>query len=93
MRYYDPVLALHYALVLAGAALIGTAVVLRRWLEAGPGGARGGWTADPLLADDRRTEGVKVAVGAVALGPGAQPGAPAERTGDGRFGGGGASGS
>lgn len=96
VRYYRPILPLAYALLLAGTLLIATAFGLRRWLRAGMDGERGGWTSEPLFGDDARAEAVRVVAGAAALTPAARPAGaerPADRAGDGRFGGGGASGS
>jgi hypothetical protein len=84
--------------ILLGVLLIGVAVLLRRWLAGGEGGFRHGFTADRLLSSDKRALAV-VGTGSAALHSIGQmplhPGSSAEtfKSGDGRSGGAGASGS
>ncbi len=73
-----------------GVTLMAIALGMRRWLAAGPGGARNGFTPQRLLEKDRAALSV---LGAVSLG--VQPvGAPSpaapDAFGGGRSGGGGA---
>jgi hypothetical protein len=89
---YWPVLPLAYALLLAGLALAGAALGLRRWLRAAPAGERGGFTADALWSDTNRASVVQAVLRAAPLAPGAAPGTAAEPERGGRFAGGGASG-
>lgn len=92
VRHYLHVLPLAWALILAGSAMLAGALGLRRWLRAGPGGERHGWTADGLFTDENRTAAVKDVIGSVAFTPDARAGGTIDRTGEGRFGGGGATG-
>ena len=74
-----------------GAMLVAIALGVRRWLGAGPGGARNGFTPQRLLEKERAALGV---LGAVSLGvqpvaPQASQ-APTSDFGGGRSGGGGA---
>lgn len=91
-QHYAPVLPLAYLVVLGGVVMLLAALGCRRWLRAGSGGERHGWTADALFTTGSQTDVVKEALSVAAFTPAAQaPGAP-ERTGEGRFGGGGATG-
>jgi len=58
-------------LVLTGAGTLWIAVVLGLWryLDAGPGGERGGFTAAPLLTDPRRQAALEVGVAVLTLQP------------------------
>ena len=83
--------------IVFGVLLIGVAVAIRRWLDRGAQGYRGGFTSVRLLSSDKRRLGM-VAAASVAFQPGVSSGpTPApERPfdpGGGRSGGGGASGS
>jgi len=83
-------------LVLTGAGALWIAVVLGLWryLDAGPGGERGGFTAAPLLTDPRRQAALEVGVAVLTLQPEAR-GAGDEHPfagGGGRSGGAGATG-
>jgi len=80
--------------VLLGALLIGVALFIRRWLAAGPGQIRHGFTAQRLSGKDKQW----MSVGSTALGlispnvitPSPQAGSPDVRFGGGDSGGGGA---
>jgi hypothetical protein len=82
--------------ILLGIALIGVALFLRRWLAAGPGGVRHGFTAARLSGKDKDA----MSVGSAVLGlitpqsitPAPQPANPDFQFGGGGSGGGGASG-
>jgi hypothetical protein len=94
LRFYVHVAPLWVVLTLGGAAAIAAALAARRFLASGPGGERGGFTAEPLF-DDLSRQGALETAAAVAAAPGARPEAADDRTlapGGGRFGGGGASG-
>lgn len=76
-----------------GAALIAVAVLLKRWLDAGPEGRRGAYSSEPEAGKDPGGA-LALLAGAVAAGPAAPPSGPSGPTGGGGdFGGGGASGS
>ena len=93
LRRYRPVGPWWLALILGGAACLALAVVLRRWLGAGPGRERWGFTAEPSFEDRRMVEAAQAAATLVAMSPGPRvpPGGPFEG-GGGRSGGGGATG-
>jgi hypothetical protein len=94
LRFYVHVAPLFSVLIASGAACLALAAALRRYLESGPGGERGGFTADPLFDDDARAGALELAAGAASLTPAAR--VPEEQAalqpGGGRYGGGGASG-
>lgn len=93
LRHYYPIGPWWLALVLGGGACLALAVVLRRWLDAGPGHERFGFTAAALFEDRRLVETARVAATLVAMSP--DPRAAPERSfegGGGRSGGGGATG-
>ena len=94
LRQYHPIGPWWLSLVLGGAACLALAIVLRRWLDAGPGHERYGFTAEPLFADRRLVEAAQAAATLVALSPGPRV-APSGgfEGGGGRSGGGGATGS
>lgn len=81
--------------MLLGALFIGVALYIRRWLSAGPGGNRHGFTAQRLFGKEKHW----LNVGSTALGlisphavtPSPQPGTPDVHFGGGDAGGGGAS--
>lgn len=96
IRFYVHVAPLWVVLAASGTALAATSLLLERWLRAGAGGERGGFTAEPLY-DDARKEQVLPIVAALAQAPAARalpaddpPGVPG---GGGTFGGGGTGGS
>jgi uncharacterized membrane protein YgcG len=79
--------------MLLGALLIGVALFIRRWLAAGPGEIRHGFTAMRLSGKDKRWMSAgTTAVGLVSpnIGPSAQAGSPDVQFGGGDSGGGGA---
>ncbi len=80
--------------MLMGALLIGTALVIRRWLARGPGGTRHGFTAQRLSGKDKGWMNFAApALGVLSpqpLTPGPQTGSPEVRFGGGDSGGGGA---
>jgi hypothetical protein len=95
LRFYVHVAPLWAVLAGGGALLAGAAVILERWLRAGPDGERGGFTTAPVFEGERR-EQLLPAAAALALAPGARQ-LPGEGRGvdggGGGFGGGGAGGS
>jgi hypothetical protein len=93
LRRYHPIGPWWLSLILGGATCLALATVLRRWLDAGPGQERHGFTAEPLFADRRLVEAAQAAATLVALSPGPRvaPGGGFEG-GGGRSGGGGATG-
>jgi hypothetical protein len=93
LRRYHPIGPWWLSLVLGGAACLALATALRRWLDAGPGHERHGFTSEPLFAHRRLVEAAQAAATLVALSPGPRvaPGAGFEG-GGGRSGGGGATG-
>ena len=93
LRRYHPVGPWWLSLILGGAACLALAVAVRRWLDAGPGHERWGFTAEPLFEDRRMVETAQAAATLVAMSPGPRvaPGAPFEG-GGGQSGGGGATG-
>jgi hypothetical protein len=80
--------------ILLGALLIGVALLIRRWLAAGPGGIRRGFTAQRLSGKDKHWMNVgSVAFGLVsplATAPSPQTGSPGVGFGGGDSAGGGA---
>lgn len=79
-----------------GVVLIAIALTVRRWLSAGPGGERKGFTSSRLLDRDRALL-THVSTASIVAQPGhapsrAEPAAPAPEFSGGRSGGGGASG-
>jgi len=97
LRYYVRLAPLWVLLTLAGAALIGLALGVHRWLDRSPGRQRRGFTGDALYEDEDRQRALSVAATALTLGP--EPASPAKtepgafRGGGGVSGGGGSSGS
>ena len=83
-------------LVLTGAGALWIAVVLGLWryLDSGPAGERGGFTAAPLLTDARRQAALEVGVAVLTLQPEARGAGdePPFEGGGGRSGGAGATG-
>lgn len=93
LRHYRPIAPWWLSLILGGAACLAVAVVLRRWLDAGPGRERGGFTAEPLVEDRRTLETAQAAATLVAMSPGPREAPEAGfEGGGGRSGGGGATG-
>jgi hypothetical protein len=80
-------------LVASGGLLIGLALGLRRWLDAGNAKERAGWTAEPLFEHPDRQSLVELAASLATLTPAArqQPAAPGFQGAGGEMGGGGAS--
>jgi hypothetical protein len=80
--------------MLLGALLIGVALLIRRWLAAGPGGIRHGFTAQRLSGKDKHWMTIgSAAFGLVsphAITPSPQPASPDVHFGGGDSGGGGA---
>jgi hypothetical protein len=73
LRFYVHVAPLSVVLGAAGLACLGLALLIERWLEAGPGGARGGFTADPLFGEARGHRVLEIAVSAAQAGIAPQP--------------------
>ena len=94
IRLYREIMPLSLALILIGAACLGLALWVRRWLRGGPGGERAGFTADPLFDDTNRTEVIQSVVAMASFTHSAQavPGRSGFEGGGGRSGGGGATG-
>ncbi len=94
VRLYRQVMPLSFALILIGAACVGLALAVRRWLRSGDKGEGHGFTADPLFDNTNRTEAIRSVVAMASFTPAAQPPAPrpAFEGGGGGFGGGGATG-
>lgn len=92
LRFYVHVAPLWVVLVLSGAASLLIVLAVRRLLASGPGGERGGFTAEPLFADPRRQHAAEIAGAMAAFAPGAAPAPDDGRLtpGGGRYGGGGA---
>jgi hypothetical protein len=93
LNHYWPLLPEAYLLLLAGLVTLSATLGCRRWLRGGPGGERQGWTADALFTGGNRPDAVRDVIGAVVFSPAAAAAGPPERPGEGRFGGGGATGS
>ncbi len=80
--------------MLLGVVLMVTALVVRRWLASGADHQRGGFTADRILpSEEEAVQLAGLASAAVHMRPGAQPVPTPPTFGDGRSGGGGATGS
>ncbi len=77
--------------MLLGALLIAVALLIRRWLAAGPDGIRHGFTAQRLSGKDKRWMSVLGLVTPQAITPSPQAGSPGVQFGGGDSGGGGAS--
>ncbi|MGE5234040.1 MAG: hypothetical protein ACM3OB_08005 [Acidobacteriota bacterium] len=93
LRVYVHLGPLWLVLLGSGAALLGAALALRRYLAGGPAGERGGFTAETLYGDARRESALAAAATLATLAPAASPTTPAAgfRGGGGEAGGGGAS--
>ncbi|PYQ24654.1 MAG: hypothetical protein DMF79_01200 [Acidobacteria bacterium] len=93
LRFYVHVAPLWAALLVGGASALGLALALRRYLDAGPGHERHGFTAEPLFADPERRSALEVAASVASLSPAARAvERPGFQGGGGRSGGGGATG-
>jgi hypothetical protein len=94
LRYYVHVAPLWVVLTVAGAGLVGLALVVERTLRRAPGGERAGFTADVLFSDERRQHILQTLPVVAAFTPAASAAAGEEKGFAGRggaFGGGGAS--
>jgi len=93
LRFYVHVAPLWAALIGGGAAAIGLALLLRRYLDSGEGRERGGFTAEPVFTDPEGRSALEVAASVVSLAPSPRPiEQPGFEGGGGRSGGGGATG-
>ena len=94
LRYYVHLAPLWVILTLSGAALVAAVLVLRRYLDSGPGKERHGYTAEPLFEEMGRRRMLEAGAAVVSLSPEARPvhEEPKFAGGGGSFGGGGASG-
>jgi hypothetical protein len=92
LQHYRPLLPDAYLLLLAGLITLAATLGCRRWLRSGPGGERRGWTADALFTGGNQPDAVRDVMGAIVLRPAAGAAGPPGRAGEGRFGGGGATG-
>jgi len=93
LRRYHPLGPWWFSLVLGGIVCLMLAVGLRRWLQAGPGRERWGFTAEPLFEDRRGVRAAQMAATIVAMSPAARVAAGEHfEGGGGRSGGGGATG-
>jgi hypothetical protein len=90
LRLYLHLAPLSVALSIGGLAAIVLALFLRRWLDAGAGGERGGFTAEALFEDETRQRMAEAAVGVAQMTP---PRPEPSLSGGGRSGGAGATGS
>jgi uncharacterized membrane protein YgcG len=76
-----------------GVELIALALILKRWLDSGSGGRRGGFSSEEM-GNSESGGALGLLAGAIAAGPATAPKGPDALTGrGGDFGGGGASGS
>jgi hypothetical protein len=81
--------------IVFGILLIGTAIVIKRWLASGANGQRYGYTPDRILAGDRRLLNLVATMSAAMQPISTSPAQPEAKPdfGGGRSGGAGASGS
>jgi hypothetical protein len=93
LQHYRPLLPAAYLLLLAGLMTLAATLGCRRWLRSGPGGERQGWTTNVLFAARDEPGVAREAMSAVVYSPAAAAAGPPDRQGEGRFGGGGATGS
>jgi hypothetical protein len=91
LRYYVHLAPLWVVLTVSGVSLVAAVLGLRRFLRSGPGGERGGFTAEPLFEDVERRRLLEIAAAVATLSPGARPvrEEPRFTGGGGDFGGGG----
>jgi MFS family permease len=93
LRFYVHVTPLWIALIAGGAVTIGLALLVRRYLDAGPDHERHGFTAEPVFTDPEGGSALEVAASVASFTPAAKPvSQPGFEAGGGRSGGGGASG-
>jgi hypothetical protein len=92
LRVYVHVAPAWLILVAGGALGLAAALLLRRWLDSGPGLERRGFTAEPLFDDPRRLRALEAAATMVTLTPEQAPEAPQAIGKGGRSGGAGATG-
>lgn len=93
LRVYVHVMPAWSALLLAGGAAIGLALVVRRSLDSGRGHERFGFTAEALFDDPERRSALEMGAAMVSVSPAARPvDRPGFQGGGGRSGGGGATG-
>ncbi|HSS50722.1 MAG TPA: hypothetical protein VLX28_17420 [Thermoanaerobaculia bacterium] len=69
LRWYVHLAPLWIVLTASGAALVGLVLGLRRWLDAGPGKERGGFTAEPLFQDLARQRILEMGAAVGSLSP------------------------
>jgi hypothetical protein len=69
LRWYVHLAPLWVVITASGAALVGLVLGLRRWLDAGPGKERGGFTAEPLFQDLARQRVLEMGAAVVSLSP------------------------
>lgn len=94
LRFYVHVAPLWVALTASGGAAIGLALLVRRYLDSGPGRERGGFTAEPVFTDPEGRSALEVAASVASFSPAPRPlEQPGFQGGGGRSGGAGASGS
>ncbi|HEV7505341.1 MAG TPA: hypothetical protein VGS07_10550 [Thermoanaerobaculia bacterium] len=93
LRWYVHLAPLWIVLTASGALLVGLVLGLRRWLDAGPGKERGGFTVEPLFQDLARQRILEMGAAVVTLSPEARNlhEEPKFEGGGGQFGGGGSS--
>jgi hypothetical protein len=93
LRYYVHLAPLWVILTLSGVVLVAVALVLRRYLDSGPGRERHGYTAEPLFEEMGRRRMLEAGAAVVSLSPDARPvdEEPKFAGEGGSFGGGGAS--
>jgi hypothetical protein len=91
LRWYVHLAPLWGVLTVSGALLVGLVLGLRRWLDAGPGKERGGFTAEPLFQDLARQRLLEIGAALVSFSPEARNlhEEPKFEGGGGQFGGGG----
>jgi hypothetical protein len=93
LRWYVHLAPLWVVITVSGALLVGLVLGLRRWLDAGPGRERGGFTAEPLFQDLARQRALEMGAAVLSFSPDARNvhEEPKFEGGGGQFGGGGSS--
>jgi hypothetical protein len=93
LRWYVHLAPLWVVLTVSGVLLVALVLGLRRWLDAGPGKERGGFTAEPLFQDLARQRLLEIGAALVSFSPEARSlhEEPKFEGGGGQFGGGGSS--
>ncbi|MBW8875287.1 MAG: hypothetical protein JF614_10025 [Acidobacteria bacterium] len=93
LRWYVHLAPLWVVITASGAVLVGLVLGLRRWLDAGPGKERGGFTAEPLFQDLARQRLLEMGAAVASFSPDARDlhEEPKFEGGGGQFGGGGSS--